>query len=129
MIVIDASVAIELLLPTDFGQRHIDTIFAQKRHAPYLIDIEFLSGLRRLARAGAVDAPLARHAIETMREWSLHRHDQLNLLPRIWELRNSVSAYDAAYVALAEALDLPLLTCDGKLSRSHGHRAEIVLLS
>ena len=58
----------------------------------------------------------------------VHRHPHDILLPRIWELRRSVTAYDAAYVALAEALDAPLLTRDGKLARSHGHRARIELV-
>ena len=63
-----------------------------------------------------------------MLEWGIQRHSHLSLIERIWALRNSVSTYDAAYVALAETLGVPLYTCDGKLSRSHGHRAKIVLL-
>lgn len=129
MIVVDASVAVEILLPTHFGQRFRDRIFREERHAPHLIDIEFASGLRRLVRMGGLDKDIARRAIETMQNWNMQRHEHWNLLPRVWELRDSASAYDAAYIALAEGLDAPLVTCDAKLARAHGHTARIVLLT
>ena len=128
MIVIDSSLAVEILLPTPLGSQLRDSIFREERHAPHLIDIEFANALRRLTRAGLVDENGASRAIETMRNWALIRHQHRDTLARVWALRESISPYDAAYVSLAEALRAPLLTCDAKLARSHGHGAEIVLL-
>ena len=129
MIVIDASVAVEMLLPTPLGRRIRDRVLREERHAPHLIDLEFASAVRRLLRVGGLDARVARHAIGDMQDLAIHRHAHSSLLPRIWELRDAVSAYDAAYVALAEGLGAPLWTCDAKLSRAHGHSALIILLS
>ena len=128
MIVIDASVALELLLETPRGKRAVSQVFEQERHAPPLIDIEFAQALRRLNLAREISAERARLVLDIFSDWSINRHPHKPLLRRIWELRSSVSAYDAAYVALAEGLEAPLLTCDGRLARSHGHRANIVLL-
>ncbi len=69
----------------------------------------------------------ADQALQDLRALSIVRYPHDVLLPRIWELRSSLTAYDAAYVALAEVLDAALLTCDGKLARSHGHDARIEL--
>ena len=128
MIVIDSSLAVELFLPTHLSERIADLVFGDERHAPHLIDVEFVSALRRLERFGGLDEAAAMRALGNFRDWPLNRHDHGDLLPRIWELRDSVSAYDAAYIALAESLGAQLLTCDGRLSRAHGHRAQIVLL-
>jgi predicted nucleic acid-binding protein len=128
MIVIDASVAVEVLLRTPIGMRAAPHIFHEMRHAPHLIDVEFAHALRRLACAG-LGHDISRSAIRNMRAWDVERHAHLPFLPRIWELRDSVTAYDASYIALAEALGAPLITCDGKMSRAHGHRAEIVLIT
>ncbi|MEA2825510.1 MAG: hypothetical protein QOF03_1992 [Alphaproteobacteria bacterium] len=98
-------------------------------HAPHLLDIEFIHVLRRLTQSGAIQQTSAQQALDDLADLRLIRHPHGQLLQRIWELRSSVSAYDAAYIALAEALDMPLLTCDAKLSRSHGHRAKIQLLA
>ncbi|MGC9953417.1 MAG: type II toxin-antitoxin system VapC family toxin [Rhizomicrobium sp.] len=129
MIVVDSSLAVELLLPTPLGVRIVDRVFDEERHVPHLIDVEFASALRRLTRFGGLNEAAARRALDNFGDWTLVRHDHGKLLQRIWQLRDSVSAYDAAYVALAESLDAPLLTCDAKLSRAHGHRARIELLN
>lgn len=129
MIVLDASVAVAILLPTQDGSRFRDRVLREKLHAPHLIDVEFANALRRMIRTGGVDTGAALRAIETMQTWRLQRHDHWDLLPRIWELRDSVSAYDASYIALAEGLRAPMMTCDGKLARAHGHSARIVLLT
>jgi len=129
MIVIDASLAVEILLPTPLGMRLRDQIFREERHAPHLIDVEFANALRRNLRMGGLDKDTAVRAIDAMRSWVMRRHQHWDLLPRVWELRDAASAYDATYIALAEALRAPLLTCDAKLSRAHGHKAEIVLLT
>jgi predicted nucleic acid-binding protein len=129
VIVVDASAALEVLLETPLGLRHADDIFDQERHAPALLDIEFTQVLRRLTLAREIEPHRAKLLLDIFADWSFVRHGHTPLLRRIWELRSAVSAYDAAYVALAEVLNMPLLTCDGKLARSHGHSAEIVLLS
>jgi len=66
-----------------------------------------------------------REAIADLEDFPLERFPHTVLLPRIWQLRNNLTAYDAAYVALAEALEAPLVTCDTKLANSTGHRATI----
>jgi predicted nucleic acid-binding protein len=131
MFVIDASVALEVLLKTPLGMRVIPRILSpdEPLHAPHLLDIEFVHVLRRLTQSGALEPVTAQQALDDLADLQLIRHQHGTLLPRIWELRSSVSAYDAAYASLAEALDMPLLTCDAKLSRSHGHRANILLLT
>jgi predicted nucleic acid-binding protein len=128
MIVLDASLALEVLLDTPRGLRCADHIFGRERHSPHLVDVEFAHALRRLTLAGKISNERASLALTMFRELALVRHSHWPLLPRMWELRGAMSAYDATYVALAEALGVPLLTCDGGLARSHGHRADIVLL-
>jgi predicted nucleic acid-binding protein len=129
--VLDTSAALEVLLKTPLGAAVLPRVLHsdQLLHAPHLLDIEFAHALRRLAQSGAIQQISAEQALTDLADLRLIRHPHGQLVQRIWELRSSVSAYDAAYVALAEALDMPLLTCDAKLSRSHGHRAKIQLLS
>ena len=131
MAVLDASAALEVLLKTPRGLHAAAQVLSpiESLHAPHLLDVEFVQALRRLTQASALDARMARQAIDDLLDLQLIRHEHDALLPRIWELRTSVSAYDAAYIALAEGLDTPLFTCDAKLARSHGHRAKIALLT
>jgi predicted nucleic acid-binding protein len=129
MIVLDTSLALEILLKTPLGEQCAERVSREAVHAPHLIDIEFAHALRRLVRSGGLDPTIAREALYDLRDAAIERHTHVELLSRIWELRDSVSAYDATYIALAEALDAPLLTCDAKLSRAHGHRAKIVLMA
>lgn len=128
---LDASVALELLLATPLGMRCAARVLrtGEALHAPHLIDVEFAQVLRRLNLSGELSDPGAARALTALRELPLFRHEHTALMGRIWQLRASVTAYDAAYVALAEALDAPLATCDGKLSRAQGHRARIELLA
>lgn len=128
MIVIDASAVLELLLQTDKGVRVADRALApqQRLHAPHLIDVEVTQTLRRLTHSKAMPARRAEQALADFSHLSIERHSHQDLVARLWQLRDALSAYDAAYVALAEALDAPLLSCDGKLARAHGHRAEIL---
>lgn len=130
MIVADASAFLELVLRTGRAERiGARTLAAgETLHAPHLVDVEVLQTLRRLLRQGQVDVERAEHALDDFRDLLVERHAHADLLPRIWQLRESVSAYDASYIALAEALDAPLVTCDAKLARSHGHSAEIELI-
>ena len=83
--------------------------------------------VRRLLLAGALDATAAAQAVDDLRLWPGERCSEQSLLPRMWELRGSVRPYDAAYIALAEALDVPLLTCDHRLAKAHGVGCELVV--
>lgn len=94
---------------------------------PHLLDIDVISVLRRMAQLKEISSRRAEEAIEDYLSLYIERLPHHDIAERIWELRDSVSAYDGAYIALAEALDAPLITCDGKLARSRGHAARIEL--
>ncbi len=130
MIVVDASALLEFLLQTPLGTRVEARLLRDKDefHSPHLIDVEVAQGLRRLVRAGEVSADRAAEAIEDLVDLDLHRHAHLDLLARAWKLRQNVTAYDAMYVALAEALDATLVTCDAPLAKAPGHRAPIEVI-
>jgi predicted nucleic acid-binding protein len=130
LIVIDASAAIELILRTELGEKvELRALAPQERlYAPHLLDLEVAQVLRRLSQLKEITAARAQEALDDYAGLLVERAAHRELLRRVWQLRNSMTAYDGAYIALAEALDAPLLTCDGKLARSHGHRAMIVLL-
>jgi predicted nucleic acid-binding protein len=127
LIVIDASAVLELLLGTDRADQIASRAFAaeEQLHAPHLLDVEITQALRRLVKLKEVTEPRARQALDDFSAMFILRYAHGEFLQRIWQLRNSVTAYDGVYVALSEALDAPLLTCDAKLGRSHGHRANI----
>lgn len=130
MPVVDASAFVEYLLGTDAGLRVAGCLRdVASFDAPQLIDAEVVSALRRLELEGAVRPRRALEALDDLLLAPIVRYPLRPLLPRIWEVRRTLSAYDASYVALAEALAVPLLTSDGKLARSHGHRAEMVLVA
>ena len=127
MIVVDASVIVEMLLRTQAGIRvepRIQTMTSTV-HSPHLLDAEVAHVVRRYTLAGDIDAERGAEMVGILRDLVIHRHDHRPLLGRVWELRHSVGAYDALYVALAEALDAPLLTGDGRLATAHGHRADV----
>ena len=130
MIVLDASAVLELLLGTPAGARVAARIAApaETLHAPHLVDLEVAQVLRRFQREGDLDEARGRGALEVLRDLDVARYPHDVLLPRIWQLRGAVTAYDAAYLALAEALAAPLLTADAKLARARGHRARVELL-
>ena len=98
---IDASALLEILLRTERADRLMERAF---------------------------NAARAELALQDLADLVVERHEHQTLIRRIWQLRDSLSAYDGAYLALAEALAAPLLTCDGKLAGAHGHRATIELV-
>jgi len=127
VIVVDASALLEFLLQTPLGTRIEARLFRQddELHAPHLVDVEVVQGLRRLVRAGEVSPGRADEAIADLADLDLHRHPHLDLVDRAWKLRDNISIYDGVYVALAEAIDAPLVTCDRPLAKAPGHRARI----
>jgi predicted nucleic acid-binding protein len=130
VIVVDASALLEFLLQTSLGARVEARLFGEEDelHAPHLLDVEIAQGLRRLVRTGDVSSGRAQEAIADLRDLDLHRHAHLDLLERAWRLRDNISAYDAMYVALAEAIEAPIVTCDGPLAQAPGHRARIEVI-
>lgn len=129
MIVLDASATVDWLLQTSAG-RHIEQrIYSAKNslHAPHLLDIEVAQVFRRLVREGAVSTQRADEALQDLLDLRLVRYPHWLVLPRVWQLRHNLSAYDAAYVALAEKLGAPLITRDGRLATAPGHAATIEL--
>jgi predicted nucleic acid-binding protein len=130
VIVVDASALVEVLLQTPPARDIEDRLFAvgQALHAPHLIDIEVAHAIRRYAIGGQVDGERGRTALAVLAALPLNRHPHGFLLPRIWDLRNNLAAYDAVYVALAEALGVPLITRDGRLAGAAGHQARIELI-
>jgi len=129
VIVLDASAAIDWLLQTSAGKRIEQRIFSQNEslHSPHLLELEVGQVLRRLVREGAVSAHRADQAIEDLLDLRMTRYPHGILLPRIWQLRHNLSAYDAAYVVLAEKLGASLVTRDGRLASASGHAASIEL--
>jgi predicted nucleic acid-binding protein len=130
VIVVDASALLEFLLQTAVGARVERRLFRDEDelHAPHVVDVEVTQGLRRLVRMGEVSSGRADQAIADLTDLDLHRHAHVDLLPRAWKLRDNVSAYDAVYIALAEAIDAPVVTCDGPLSKTPGHHAWIEMI-
>ena len=129
MIVLDASAAVELLLGTDAGSRVADRIAdpAESIHAPHLLAVEVAQVMRRLVAAGDVGAARAAAALDDLADLDAERYPHEPFLPRMFALRENLTAYDAAYVALAEALDAPLLTFDRRVAAAPGHRASVEL--
>jgi predicted nucleic acid-binding protein len=97
-------------------------------HAPHLLDLEVLHVLRRLERRRVLRPSRAAEAIEDLLDLPLTRYPHGPLASRVWELRGGLTAYDASYVALAEALGAPLLTRDAALAAVRGHRARVELV-
>jgi predicted nucleic acid-binding protein len=127
VIVLDSSAVIDVVLRTPAAaavERRVHDI-RETLHAPHLIDVEVAHVVRRYAATGEIDGDRGRAALEDLADFPVLRYPHLPLLLRIWELRRNLSAYDAAYVALAEALDAPLVTRDRRLAASSGHRARI----
>lgn len=130
MIVVDASVIIEVLLQTEAGRAITGTLLDGRDtlHAPHLLDVEVAQVLRRFVMRGELYESRAREAIDTLRQFPLRRYSHEPLLGRIWALRENLTAYDAAYVALAEGLRSPLVTRDRRLAAAPGISATVNVL-
>lgn len=130
MIVVDASTLLEALLRTPAATTVEDRLFAPRQtlHAPHLLDVEVAQEIRRYTANGEIDAERGRMALVDLADFPLRRYPHGFLLSRIWDLRNNLTAYDAAHVALADVLDTPLLTRDLRLAVAAGHRARIELV-
>jgi predicted nucleic acid-binding protein len=127
VIVLDASAVLEVVLATPAAPAVLNRLVAvgETLHAPHLIDLEVLQVLRRYCATGEVSPVRAAEALADYLDFPMVRYPHDVLAVRIWELRENLTAYDAAYVALAEALSAPLVTRDHKLATAPGHRALI----
>jgi predicted nucleic acid-binding protein len=129
VIVLDASAAVDWLLQSPPGLRIERRIYSRNEslHAPHLIDLEVAQVLRRLVHENTISAPRAGQAIQDLLDLRVTRYPHFVLLPRIWQLRHNLTAYDAAYVALAEELGAALISRDSRLASASGHSASIEL--
>jgi predicted nucleic acid-binding protein len=127
VIILDASATIEWLLRTQTGIKIDKRIFSPQvpLHAPHLLDVEVAQVLRRYVRDKTITARRGQEALEDLGDLPLNRYPHDFLIPRVWELRATLTAYDAIYVALAELLDAPLLTCDRRIASAPGHHANV----
>ncbi|MGF1652104.1 MAG: type II toxin-antitoxin system VapC family toxin [Actinomycetales bacterium] len=125
MIVTDASATISALLNDGPARR---LLADEQLHAPHLLDPEVASGMRRRVLARDITADQGWAALDVLRRLAVTRYPAAALLDRIWELRDNVSAYDATYVALAEALECPLVTADARLGRAPGARCPVTIV-
>ena len=130
MIVIDASVVIEVLLQTNDGLSITERLLSRRKglHAPHLIDVEVAQVLRRYVLRGELYPERARQALDVLAEFPLTRYAHEPLLGRMWMLRENLTAYDAAYVALAEGLRAPLMTRDRRLAAAPGLATTVELI-
>jgi predicted nucleic acid-binding protein len=125
VVVVDTSAIVTLLLEDPPVPTLAARLSGLQLHAPHLIDVEFLHALRRLAARGRLATSRAAAVRVDFARLVITRYSHGLLLDRMWDLRDNVSAYDAAFVALAEALALPLVTTDARLASAPGHRAMI----
>ena len=131
MIVADASAIIEILLRTPLAERALDRLLSvgESIHVPALIDLEIAQALRRYVRRGAMSAARAKASLDILEAFPMQRYMHEPLLGRIWMLRENLTAYDAAYVALAEGLGAPLFTCDPRMAKAPDIRTTVEVLA
>ena len=128
---LDASAAIDWLLQTAAGKQIETRIYSrgESLHAPHLLDLEVAQVLRRLVREGAVSGPRAEQAIQDLFDLRVTRYPHFIFLPHIWRIRDNFSAYDAAYVALADKLGATLITRDTRLASAAARLLSIELFN
>jgi predicted nucleic acid-binding protein len=130
VIVLDASAAVEVLLGLPRAAPQLRTRLAragETLHVPHVFDLEVLAAIRRHARRGVLSEHRAQRALGALDDLRATRYSHVSLRPRIWELRENITPYHAAYVALAEALRAPLVTVDAALAGAPGARADVEL--
>jgi predicted nucleic acid-binding protein len=127
LIVPDASVLVDILRHSDGWKELVARLFrdGETLHVPHVVDLEVAQALRGSVRRGETDPVRAAEALADLGDFPLYRYPHSHLLARIWDLRDSLTAYDASYVSLAEALEATLLTRDFRFARATGHRARI----
>ena len=125
MIVADASVIYESLTGRASAQAVLDD---EQIQVPTVTDIELISAVRKRVRLGQITPDEGWQALETYRWMAVTRHSTFAFFDRIWELRDNLTAYDAAYVALAEIIGCPLVTADARLSRAPGLRCSVTVV-
>jgi predicted nucleic acid-binding protein len=126
VLVVDSSAVLEALAAHDPATGLVERLAEDgDLHAPHLIDTEILHALRRMLRKGQISSERAHDARTDYTELTLVRYPHEPLNDRVWDLRENLTAYDATFVALAEALDVPLVTCDARLAAAPGSRARI----
>jgi predicted nucleic acid-binding protein len=130
LIIIDASAVVEFLLGTPTGATVSKRIADPEEEvaAPYLLDVEVAQAIRLCFLAGLISDIRAAKSLEHLANLSASRWPHEPLLPRIWALRHNFTAYDAAYIALAESLGATLLTCDRALAGDHGINCDVELI-
>jgi predicted nucleic acid-binding protein len=130
MLVVDASCLYEVVVDGAVAEGVRRRLAADPEHAaPHIVDIEVVSAVRRDHLSGRLDDTAAAQAVEDLRDWPGERFGHQPLLGRVWELRATVRGWDAAYVALAEALGATLLTLDARLAAAPGPRCRIDVVS
>jgi predicted nucleic acid-binding protein len=128
VLVVDSSAVLDALAARDPAPGLVERLAEDgDLHAPHLIDTEILHALRRLLRRRQITAERAYDARTDFADLTLVRYPHEPLNDRVWELRENLTAYDATFVALAEALDAPLITCDARLAAAPGHHVHIEL--
>jgi predicted nucleic acid-binding protein len=130
VIVLDASAAVEVILNLPRAAPRLRARLVRSGetvHVPHVFDLEVLAALRRHSLRGALPERRSRRALRALEDLRATRYSHVQLRPRIWELRENVTPYDAAYVALAEALRAPLVTVDAALAGAAGARAVVEL--
>lgn len=128
MLVLDSSAVLDALAARDPATGLVERLAEDgDLHAPHLIDTEILHALRRMLRRKQITSERAHDTRTDFADLTLVRYPHEPLGDRVWELRENLTAYDATFVALAEALDVPLLTCDARLAAAPGHHAHIEL--
>ena len=128
MLIVDSSAVLEAIVARETAPGLIERLAGDgDLHAPHLIDTEVLHALRRMNMLRQLTDERAADARSDFAELALVRYPHEPLNDRVWELRHNFTAYDATFLALAEALDAPLITCDRRLSAARGHRARLEL--
>jgi predicted nucleic acid-binding protein len=129
VIVVDASCVVTFVVRGRGADAVAARMVEDELGAPHLLDVEVVSALRRLVSRKLLSERRADEALTALSDLRVMRYPHTRLLDRLWQLRNTLTPYDAAYVALAETLDARLVTADARLARSTGHRARIELVA